>query len=190
MLRIKVLLIKKACIWKNFPDFRYSQYRPSCIQDVSSSPNLHGMEARTEKSRNQCHVLTISKNVPICLSPIQPNTAGIVKTAENRDQNYIGGTLMAITSMVYSSSEHVYPQSDQKDLLMGTWEKNHPSRLLAWLFFGNNWYQKTFQTKLQSLYQVPEEKVQSLLTNQPEASGPAGAENRRLIPFDLLQRLL
>ena len=59
-----MLLIKKACICKNFPDFRYSQYRPSCIQDVSSSPNLHGMEARTEKSRNQCHVLTISKMFP------------------------------------------------------------------------------------------------------------------------------
>ena len=53
----------------------------------------------------------MGKNVPICLSPIQPNTPGIIKVKERRDHNDIGGTNMAIASMVFSSSEHVYPQS-------------------------------------------------------------------------------
>ena len=100
------------CICKNLPDFRYSQYRPSCIPNVSSTPNLHGMEARSAKSSNQCHVLTMGKNVPICLSSFQPNTPGIVKTKERRDHNYVGGANMAIKRMVFSSSEHAYSQSE------------------------------------------------------------------------------
>ena len=53
----------------------------------------------------------MGKNVPIRLSPIQSNTPGIVKAKERRDHNDIGGTNMATTSMVFSSSNHVYPQS-------------------------------------------------------------------------------
>ena len=49
----------------------------------------------------------MGKNVPICLSPIQPNTQGIVEVKQRRDHNDIGGTNMAITSIVFSS----YPQS-------------------------------------------------------------------------------
>ena len=98
-------------ICKNLSEIRYSQYRPFCILNVSSTPNLHGLEARSGKSGNQCHVSTMGKNVPICPSPIQPNTPGIIKGKERRDHNDIGGTNMAIASMVFSSSEHVYPQS-------------------------------------------------------------------------------
>ena len=52
----------------------------------------------------------MGKNAPICLSPIQPNTLGIVKAKDRRDHNDIGSTIMAITSMIFSSYEHVYPQ--------------------------------------------------------------------------------
>ena len=96
-------------ICKNLSEIRYSQYRPFCILNVSSTPSLHGLEARSGKSGNQCHVSTMDKNVPICLSPIQPNIPGIIKGKERRDHSDIGGTDMAITSMVFSSSEHVYP---------------------------------------------------------------------------------
>ena len=65
------------------------------------------MEARSGKSGYQCNVSTTAKNVPICLSPIQPNTQGIVEVKQRRDHNDIGGTNMAITSIVFSS----YPQS-------------------------------------------------------------------------------
>ena len=80
----------------------------------------------------------------------------------------------------------------RKDLLLDPLAKTHPLvvnqtlKLAAWLVSGNHSHQKTFQTKLQSLYQIPEEKVQSLLTNRPGASGLAGVVNRRLIPFDVL----
>ena len=80
---------------------------PGCL--INSK--LHGLEARSGKSGNQCHVSTIGKNVPICLSPFQPKTQGIIKGKERRDHNDIGSTNMAIISMVFSSSEHVYPQS-------------------------------------------------------------------------------
>ena len=99
-------------ICKNLSEIRYSQYRPFCILDVSSTPNLHSMETRSEKSGNQCHVSTMGKNVPISLSTMQPNTLGTVEAKERRDHNDIGGTNMAITSMIFSSSEHVYPQSN------------------------------------------------------------------------------
>ena len=98
-------------ICKNLSEIRYSQYRPFCIPDVSSTPSLHGLEARSGKSGNQCHVSNMDKNVPICFSPIQPNTPGIIKSKERRDKNDIGGTNMAIISMVFSSSEHLYSQS-------------------------------------------------------------------------------
>ena len=52
----------------------------------------------------------MGKNVPICLSFIHPKTSGIVEAKERRDHNDIGGTNMAITSILFSSSEHVYPQ--------------------------------------------------------------------------------
>ena len=78
---------------------------------LSSTPSLDGLEAISGNSGDQCHVSTMGKSVPICLSPIQPNTPGIIKAMERRDHNDIGGTNMAITSMVFSSSEHVYPQS-------------------------------------------------------------------------------
>ena len=96
---------------KNLSDNRYPQYRLLCIPDVASAPSLHDVEARSRKSGNQCHVSTMGKNVSICLSPIQPNTPGIVEAKERRDHNDIGGTNMAITNMVFSSPEHVYPQS-------------------------------------------------------------------------------
>ena len=98
-------------VCKNLSEIRYSQYRPFCIPDVSSTSSLHGQEARSGKSGNQCHVSTMDKNVLICISPIQPNTLGIIKGKERSDHNDIGDTNMAIASMIFSSSEHVYPQS-------------------------------------------------------------------------------
>ena len=80
----------------------------------------------------------------------------------------------------------------RKDLLLDALGRPHPLlvnqtlRLAAWLIFGNHWHQKAFQTKLQSLYQTPEEEVRSLLTNRPGASGLAGVVNGRLIPFNEL----
>ena len=79
-------------ICKNLSEISYSQYRPFCIPHVSSTPSLHDMEARSGKSGNQCHVSTIGKNVPIWLSPIQPNALGIVEAKERKDHNGIGGT--------------------------------------------------------------------------------------------------
>ena len=55
--------------------------------------------------------ITMSGNVTNYLFPIQTNTPGIVKTKEKRDFNAISSTNMAIASMVFSSSEHVFPQS-------------------------------------------------------------------------------
>ena len=94
----------------------------------------------------------------------------IVEAKEKRDHNDIGGTNMAITSMVFSSSEHVYPQyyfiATSERPTSGHIRKNssissksNSLRLAAWLVYGNHWHQKAFQTKLQSLYQIPEEKV-------------------------------
>lgn len=98
-------------ICKIFSDIGYSQYRPIYIVDVSLTANLPGMEARSGKLVNQCHVSTMGKNVPMCLSSIQPNTLGIVETKKIRDHNNIGGINMAIRNIVFSSSEHAYPQS-------------------------------------------------------------------------------
>ena len=93
------------------------------------NPSQHDLEARSGKSGNQCHVSTMAKNVPICLYPIQPNTLGIIKAKQRRDHNDIGGTNMAITSMVFSSSEHLFPQSislpHRKDLLLDPFRKSH-----------------------------------------------------------------
>ena len=80
----------------------------------------------------------------------------------------------------------------RKDLLPDPLGRPHPLvvnqtlRLAAWLVSGNHWHQKAFQTKLQSLYQIPEEEVRSLLTNRPGASGLAGVVNGRLISFNVL----
>ena len=80
----------------------------------------------------------------------------------------------------------------RKDLLLDPLGRPHPLvvnqtlRLAAWLVSGNHWHQKAFQTKLQSLYQIPEEEVRSLLTNRPGASGLAGVVNGRLISFNVL----
>ena len=66
----------------------------------------------------------------------------------------------------------------RKDLLLDTLWKINPLvanqtlRLAAWLVSGNDCHQKTFLTRQQSLYQVPEKKVHSLL-NKPSASGMA-----------------
>ena len=52
---------------------------------------------------------------------------------------------------------------NRKDLLLDTLGKTHPLVvnqtliLAAWLVSGNHWHQNVFQTKLQSLYQIPEE---------------------------------
>ena len=78
-----------------------------------------------------------------------------------------------------------------KDLLLDTLEKTHlllvnqTLRLAAWLVSRNHCHQKEFQTKLQSSYQKPEEKVQFLFTNRPNASGLVGVVNGSLIPFDV-----
>ena len=51
---------------------------------------------------------------------------------------------------MYIHNPHLLPH--RKDLLLYTLGKN--LRLAAWLVSGNHWHQKTFQTKLQSLYSI------------------------------------
>ena len=106
-------------ICKNLPEIRYSQYRSFCIPDVSSTLNLHDIETRSRKSSKQCHVSTMGRSIPMCLSSILPNTPAIVETKGRRDYNDIGGTNMAITSMIFSSSEHACPQSTFIAILEG-----------------------------------------------------------------------
>ena len=82
--------------------------------------------------------------------------------------------------------------SHRKNLLLDTLGKTHPLvvnqtlRPAVWFVSGNNWHQKVFQIKLHCLYQILEEKVQSLLTNQPGTSGLADVTNGRLTPLDVL----
>lgn len=112
------------------------------------------MKAISGKSGNQCHVSNIGKNIPICLPPIQSNTLGIVEAEERRDHNDIGGTNMAIASMVFNSSDHVYPQPTFSATLErpnfrhirknSSFISNQILRLTAWLFTGNHWHQKAF----------------------------------------------
>ena len=83
----------------------------------------------------------------------------------------------------------------RKDLLLDPLGRPHllvvnqTLRLAAWLVSGNHWHQKAFQTNLQSLYQILEEEVRSLLTNWTGASVLAGVVNGSLIPFNVLQSL-
>ena len=56
--------------------------------------------------------LVCSKSVYRCQKqPVSTPNLGIIKGKERSDHNVIGGTNMEIASMVFSSSEHVYPQS-------------------------------------------------------------------------------
>ena len=159
-------------ICENLSEIRYS-YTSFFIPDISSTLKIHGKEIRSRKSENQCKASTMSGNVPIYLFPIQTNTPGIVKTKEEKafqlaptwqSQGWYSVLLsMCIHNMVLLSH--------WKDLLLETLRKtyllaNQTLRLAAWLVSGNHWNQKTFQTKMQSLYQVPEKQVQFLLMNQ------------------------
>ena len=50
-------------------------------------------------------------HMPPTPPPIQPITPGIAEAKERRDYNDTGVTNLAITSMVFTSSEYEYPQS-------------------------------------------------------------------------------
>ena len=131
-------------ICKNLSEIRYTQYWLFGILDVSSTLTLHGMEARSRKSGNQCYLSTTGKTGPICHTPIQPNTQGI------------GRYSVLLRMCIYNPLLLAH----QNDLLLDTPRKTHPLvanqtlRLAAWLVSGNHWHQKAFQTKLQNLYQT------------------------------------
>ena len=118
--------------------------------------SLYGMEVRSAKSGNQRHISTIRKDVAICFSPIQPNTSSIVKAKVRKNLSDIGGISMVVTSMVFISSEHIYPQStfivtSGKDLLLDTSWKTHPLVLNQTLRLTakNHCHQKELKAKLQ-----------------------------------------
>ena len=77
----------------------------------------------------------------------------------------------------------------QKDLLMGPKLEKHSLietgklRLLLWTISGKSYLQKEFQKTLQTLSQVPKDKVQFHITNRPEESGIAGVLGNKLIPL-------
>ena len=80
-----------------------------------------------------------------------------------------------------------------KKLLLGPNNGKHPLvenkslRLVVWTVSGVNLQQKSYLKKLLPSSQVPEEKVQSLITNWPGESGIAGVIAEKLIPFEIFK---
>jgi len=77
-------------------------------------------------------------------------------------------------------------------LLLGPQAQLHPLmkegslNLAVWRVSGKPWKQKAFRARQQSLYQIPEEKVPSLIMNRPGENGLAGLVNDKLIPLHVL----
>ena len=73
-------------------------------------------------------------------------------------------------------------------LLMGPNMEKYPLiekgklKLLAWKISGKSNLQKELQITMQTLSQVPEDKVQSLISNHPGESGITGVVGNKLIP--------
>ena len=97
----------------------------------------------------------------------------IIETKGRRDYNDIGGTNMAITSMMFSSSEHAYPQSTFIAILEGPTSghirKNSP-----------------FSSKPYSTIGSLVGFWKSLASKAFQTSGLAGVVNGKLIPFHVL----
>ena len=86
-------------------EIRYPQYRLFAFW-MLHHPSLHNLETRSGKSGNQCHVSTMGKNVLY----IFPSFSLMLQVLLKLRKEGITMILVAITSMVFSSSGHVYPQ--------------------------------------------------------------------------------
>ena len=80
----------------------------------------------------------------------------------------------------------------RKNLLLNPDQVVHPLienrtlQLVAWTVSGKDLLQKAYQRKLSPSSQIPDEKVQSLITTRPGESLVAGVIDGKLIPFDVL----
>ena len=78
------------------------------------------------------------------------------------------------------------------NLLIGPNQENHISlkkasfQLLGWTGFWESYLQKDYQKNLSLLSQMPEKRVQALITNRPGVSGIVDVAEERLNPSDVL----
>ena len=74
-----------------------------------------------------------------------------------------------------------YPQGWNHQLI-----ESNQLHLAAWIVSGRVFQQKEYQSKLQTLSQIADDKVQYLVTTRPGESGLAGMLGNRLIQFEVM----
>ena len=88
---------------------RNSNSRFVCLQAVSSTSPIYGMEARSKELCNRCNAAGLEKNVCFCISTFQPDSLGDKQgSSEKCRNNDTSDTHMTNTTLVYSPTKKVH----------------------------------------------------------------------------------
>ena len=86
--------------------------RSICLQAVSPTSSIHGMEARSKQFCNRCNAAGLEQNVWFCIPTLQLDRSGDEQGSPGKCRsNDTSDTHMADTTLVYSPTKNVHTTS-------------------------------------------------------------------------------
>ena len=165
------------------------RHRSLCVAGVKPGLMLLFLETRPLQQGQRCipNVMEIPKRV--CFSTFQPNREGTEQGTSGPSSNFADNSSLAQSVVVFTSSTNVNRETNSNNSRKGSLNEpkvgeafTHRDREIKTIS-GKSYLQKEFQKTLQTLSQVPKDKVQFHITNRPGESGIAGVVGNKLIPL-------
>ena len=165
-----------------------------CIQTLPPTSLRHCMETRPRSYSNRCIPSSLGWRVQFCFSSIQHVKSGFKEdpARKNKPSDIVTPTWQTQPWYVQLLKMSVQPPvllRQIRHLLKNPQGKNHTLvesgslRLVVLKVSGKVCKWKEFQAMLPNLSHIQGEKVQQVITNQPEFSGLAGVMKDKLILF-------
>ena len=169
------------------------RHRSLCVAVVKPGPMLLFLETRPLQQGQRCipNVMEIPKTV--CFSTFQSNREGTEQGTSGPSSNFADNSSLAHSVVVSTSSTNVNRETNANTSRKGSLNglkvgeafthRDRKIKTSALDNFREKLFAEEFQKTLQTLSQVPKDKVQFHITKRPGESGIAGVVGNKLIPL-------
>ena len=97
-----------GCFPRDLSDIWNTNNRSVCIQAVSSTSMLYGLETGSKQYSNGCNATTLGKPVRVCVSAVQPNQSGNKENSFGKvGENHSNNTSLADSTLVFTTLENL-----------------------------------------------------------------------------------
>ena len=96
---------------ENLPEIWSPGHGSVCLQTVSATPSIHGVESRSRQPSHGCSPTEVVTSVPICISTILPCGERSGKSEGGESLHNFDNPSMANTAMVWAATGNVSAES-------------------------------------------------------------------------------